>query len=79
MRLKLFNDGKTVLATTRHRKTQITSIIKSVNHQSAYIYVEYLKGCFNDSYHESDESLTRALNDYTEKSLINSIVFWSKK
>jgi len=74
IRLKLFSDGKLVASATRHRKTQIRSILNSVFHQSAYVYVEYVKDYWNDSFHKSDESLLKALNDYTEKSLLDFVL-----
>ena len=77
MRLKLFSNGKLILATTRHRKTQIRAILERVSHQSAYLYVEYVPGFWNDSFHKTDESLIKALNYYTEKALVS--LFTQKK
>ena len=74
MRLKLYQNGKLALDTTRHKKSQLVLQLRRVSHDSSYIYVEYTKGRWNDSAHQSDDSLMKALTNYTEKSLVDFVL-----
>jgi hypothetical protein len=71
MRLKLWENNKLVLDTTRRRKSQILLQLERVSHHRSYIMVTYPCGDHNDSFHDSDESLKVAMSAYLEKSLLD--------
>lgn len=71
-RLILFDNGKRILGTTSHKKIKILHIAERTKHNKSYIKVDYGSGC-NESFHYSLISLKKALNAYTEKSLIEFI------
>jgi hypothetical protein len=73
IRLKLYENGRLVLDTTRRKKSQIMLQLERVFHDKSYIQVSYPCGGWNDSCHSSDELLKAALSAYTEKSMIDEL------
>lgn len=72
MRLILFKNGKVVKDTTRRKKIKIMRIAERVPHDKSHLRVDYGIGC-NESTHNDDESLKKALESYTEKSMVDFV------
>jgi hypothetical protein len=67
--LKLWKDGKLVLATTKRIKNQIIVSLSTTPHDRGYIKVTYTPGFWNDGYYDDDKKLLAALSAFTEKTL----------
>lgn len=74
MRLKLFKNGEMVYDTTLRIKRKILPQLERVPHDKSYICVTYPDGNINDSNHFDDESLKKALNDYTAQSQVDFVM-----
>lgn len=72
-RLKMWQNDKLVLDTTRHRKSQILLQLERAIHNRSYICVSYDRYFANESEHSDDSQLRRALSAYTEKPLLDFV------
>ena len=73
IRLKLWENGRMVLDTTRRKKSQILLQLERVPHDRAYLRVDYSCGEFNDAEYFYDEAVKKALADFTSQTLLRTL------
>ena len=77
MTLKVYKNDRLVSRVTKQKKSQIFRVIESISftEPNIKVFVRVNYGTAqNESYHTNKNSLIKALNDYTEKPLIDFIL-----